>query len=48
MTLPLISERLLRSLQSTTTPKNREEEAEKAQARAAQRFGMVIVTHIWQ
>jgi hypothetical protein len=31
--------RLLRSLETTAAPKNREEEAEKAKARAAERFG---------
>ncbi|HLI05933.1 MAG TPA: DUF2277 domain-containing protein [Ktedonobacteraceae bacterium] len=34
-----ISARLLASLQSPAAPKNREEEAAKAQARAAQRYG---------
>jgi hypothetical protein len=34
-----ISTRLLHSLQTTASPKNREEEALKAKARAAQRFG---------
>jgi hypothetical protein len=34
-----ISIRLLHSLQTTAPPKNREEEALKAKARAAQRFG---------
>ena len=34
-----ISTRLLRSLQTNTRPKNRAEEAAKAKARAAQRFG---------
>ena len=34
-----ISMRLLRSLETTATPKNREEEAAKAKARAAERFG---------
>ena len=34
-----ISGRLLDSLESTAAPKNRQEEAAKAQARAAQRFG---------
>ena len=34
-----ISGRLLASLESTAAPKNREEEAAKAKARAAQRFG---------
>ena len=34
-----ISGRLLSSLQSTAAPKNRQEEAAKAKARAAQRFG---------
>jgi hypothetical protein len=34
-----ISTRLLRSLQTNAPPKNREEEAARAKARAAQRFG---------
>jgi hypothetical protein len=34
-----ISNRLLRSLETTAPPKNREEEAAKARARAAERFG---------
>jgi hypothetical protein len=34
-----ISARLLRELETTAAPKNREEEAAKARARAAQRFG---------
>ena len=34
-----VSARLLRSLETTAPPKNREEEAAKAKARAAQRFG---------
>ena len=34
-----VSEQLLRSLESTAPPKNREEEAAKAKARSAQRFG---------
>jgi hypothetical protein len=34
-----ISKRLLRSLETNAPPKNREEEAAKAKARAAQRFG---------
>jgi hypothetical protein len=33
------SSRLLRSLETTATPKNREEEAAKAKARSAERFG---------
>ena len=33
-----ISHQLLASLESTATPKNREEEAAKAKARAAERF----------
>ena len=33
------SQRLLDSLESTAPPKNREEEAVKAKARSAQRFG---------
>jgi hypothetical protein len=34
-----ISTHLLRSLETTAPPKNREDEAAKAKARAAQRFG---------
>ncbi len=34
-----VSMRLLRSLETTATPKNREEEAAKAKARAVERFG---------
>jgi hypothetical protein len=34
-----ISERLLRAMETNAPPKNREEEAAKAQARAAERFG---------
>ena len=34
-----ISSRLLLSLETTAPPKNREEEAAKARARAAERFG---------
>ena len=34
-----ISKQLLISLESTAAPKNRQEEAAKAKARAAQRFG---------
>ena len=34
-----ISRRLLRSLETSAPPKNREEEAAKAKARAAERFG---------
>jgi hypothetical protein len=34
-----ISSRLLESLQTTASPRNREEEAAKAKARAAVRFG---------
>ena len=34
-----ISTRLLTSLETNATPKNREEEAQKAKARAAERFG---------
>ena len=34
-----ISHRLLRSLETGAPPKNREEEAAKARARAAERFG---------
>ena len=32
--------RLMRSLDTTATPKNREEEAAKAKARSAERFGV--------
>lgn len=35
-----VSMRLLDSLETTATPKNREEEAAKAKARAAERFGL--------
>ena len=34
-----ISTRLLHSLETTATPRNRDEEAAKAKARAAERFG---------
>lgn len=34
-----VSARLLHSLETTALPKNREEEAAKAKARAAERFG---------
>ena len=34
-----VSARLLRSLETSAPPKNREEEAAKAKARAVQRFG---------
>ena len=34
-----IASRLLRSLETTAPPKNREEEAAKAKARAAERYG---------
>jgi hypothetical protein len=34
-----VSSRLLRSLETTAPPRNREEEAAKAKARAAERFG---------
>ena len=34
-----VSERLIHSLETTAPPKNREEEAAKARARAAERFG---------
>jgi hypothetical protein len=34
-----VSTRLLRSLETSATPRNREEEAAKAKARAAARFG---------
>ncbi|MGA8438696.1 MAG: DUF2277 domain-containing protein [Candidatus Sulfotelmatobacter sp.] len=35
-----VSARLLRALETTAPPKNREEEAAKAKARAAERFGV--------
>ena len=35
-----ISKRLLHSLETTAPPKNRDEEAAKAKARAAERFGI--------
>jgi hypothetical protein len=35
-----VSLRLLQSLETTAPPKNREEEAAKARARAAERFGV--------
>ena len=35
-----VSMRLLRSLETTAPPKNREEEAARARARAAERFGV--------
>ena len=35
-----LSSRLLRSLETAAPPKNREEEAAKAKARAAERFGI--------
>lgn len=35
-----VSARLLRSLETTAPPKNREEEAAKARARAEERFGI--------
>jgi hypothetical protein len=35
-----IAMRLLKSLETTAPPKNREEEAAKARARAAERFGI--------
>jgi hypothetical protein len=35
-----VSRRLLRSLETTAPPRNREEEAAKAKARAAERFGV--------
>ena len=34
-----VSDRLLRALETTAPPKNREEEAAKAKARSAERFG---------
>lgn len=35
----MVSRRLLLSMETTASPKNREEEAAKAKARAAQRYG---------
>ncbi len=35
-----VAERLLRSLETAAPPKNREEEAAKAKARSAERFGV--------
>jgi len=37
--IAVISTRLLRSLETSAPPKNREEEAAKAKARAVERFG---------
>lgn len=37
-----VSARLLRSLESSAPPRTREEEAAKAKARAAQRFGTAL------
>jgi hypothetical protein len=37
--IAVISNRLLHSLETTAPPKNREEEAAKAKARAAERYG---------
>jgi len=37
--IAMVSYRLLHSLETTAPPKNREEEAAKAKARSAQRFG---------
>jgi hypothetical protein len=37
--ISIISTRLLRSLETSAPPKNREQEAAKAKARAAERFG---------
>jgi len=39
-----ISIRLLRSLETTAPPKNREEEAARAKVRAAERFGLELTT----
>ena len=39
------SARLLRALETNAPPKNRQEEAEKLKARAAQRFGLAHTTH---
>jgi hypothetical protein len=37
--ITMVSRRLLHSLETTAPPKNREEEAAKAKARSAERFG---------
>lgn len=37
--IALVTGRLLKSLETNASPKNREEEAAKAQARAAERYG---------
>jgi hypothetical protein len=37
--ITLAARKLMEALETTSTPKNREEEAEKARARSAQRFG---------
>jgi len=37
--ITMVSRRLLLSMETTVPPKNREEEAAKAKARSAQRFG---------
>lgn len=37
--IAIVAERLLRSLESTATPRNRDDEAAKAKARNVQRFG---------
>lgn len=37
--IAMVSYRLLHSLETTAAPKNREEEAAKAKARSAERFG---------
>lgn len=40
-----VVERLLHSLETNAAPKNREEEAVKAMARAAERFGATVEAH---
>jgi len=42
-----VSARLLHSLETTAPPKNREEEAAKAKARAAERFGVWVCAWVW-
>ena len=39
-----VATRLLRSLETSASPKNRDEEAAKARVRAAKRFGSATVT----
>jgi hypothetical protein len=43
-----ISATLLASLESTTVPKNRQQEAAKAKARAVRRFGRQVRSEDWR